>query len=138
AACRHRCGVPGADGGLGGASRRRSLELADRESQSRFSRFNLCRAVDLRNGFKSLSPVWRVAPSVRGGKMKGKHPETMVTSVRCSTCGNEFTMRSTRLELVVEICSNCHPVYTGVERAVATGSRIERFERRRARATALA
>lgn len=52
AACRHRCGVRGADGGLGGASRRRSLELADRESQGRFSRFNLCRAVDLRNGFQ--------------------------------------------------------------------------------------
>jgi large subunit ribosomal protein L31 len=70
--------------------------------------------------------------------MKGKHPETMMTSVRCSTCGNEFTTRSTRAELVVEVCSNCHPVFTGVERAVRTGSRIDRFERRRARATVLA
>jgi large subunit ribosomal protein L31 len=70
--------------------------------------------------------------------MKGKHPETRMTSVRCSTCGNEFTTRSTRAELVVEVCSNCHPVFTGVERAVGTGSRIDRFERRRARATVLA
>ena len=64
--------------------------------------------------------------------MKGKHPERMTTSVRCSTCGNEFTTRSTRSELVVDVCSSCHPAYTGVERAVARGGRIERFERRRA------
>jgi ribosomal protein L31 len=35
--------------------------------------------------------------------------------------------------LVVDVCSNCHPAYTGIERALASGSRIERFERRRAR-----
>jgi large subunit ribosomal protein L31 len=64
--------------------------------------------------------------------MKGKHPEYVTTRVRCSTCGHEFTTRSTTSELVVDVCSNCHPVYTGVERAVSRGSRIERFERRRA------
>jgi large subunit ribosomal protein L31 len=62
----------------------------------------------------------------------GKHPELTTTSVRCSTCGNEFATRSARSELVVDVCSNCHPAYTGVERPVASGSRIERFERRRA------
>jgi large subunit ribosomal protein L31 len=41
-------------------------------------------------------------------------------------------MRSTRSELVVDVCSSCHPAYTGLERAIARGSRIERFERRRA------
>ena len=65
--------------------------------------------------------------------MKGKHPELTTTNVRCSTCGNEFHTRSTRSELAIDVCSNCHPAYTGSERAVATGSRIERFERRRAR-----
>ena len=65
--------------------------------------------------------------------MKGKHPELAMTSVRCAACGNEFTVRSTRNELVIDICSNCHPAYTGIARTVATGSRIERFERRRAR-----
>ena len=65
--------------------------------------------------------------------MKGKHPELTMTSVHCSTCGNEFRTRSTRSELAIDVCSNCHPAYTGHERAVATGSRIERFERRRAR-----
>jgi large subunit ribosomal protein L31 len=64
--------------------------------------------------------------------MKGKHPEQATTSVRCSTCGSEFRTRSTLSDLVVDVCSNCHPAYTGVARAVARGSRIERFERRRA------
>ena len=62
----------------------------------------------------------------------GKHPGLTTTTVRCSTCGNEFVTRSTRGELVVDVCSSCHPAYTGVERAVAAGTRIERFERRRA------
>ena len=68
--------------------------------------------------------------------MTSKHPVLAVATVRCSTCGNEFTTRSTRSELVVDVCSNCHPAYTGSERPVATGSRVERFERRRARSRA--
>ena len=64
--------------------------------------------------------------------MKGKHPELTITSVRCSTCGDEFTTRSTRSGLTIDVCSACHPAYTGVERVVASGGRIERFERRRA------
>jgi large subunit ribosomal protein L31 len=59
------------------------------------------------------------------------HPELTLTTVRCTTCGNTFTTRSTRSELVVDTCSSCHPAYTGVERAARSGSRIERFERRR-------
>ena len=66
--------------------------------------------------------------------MKGTHPDLVPTHVRCTTCGNEFTTRSVRHELVLEVCANCHPVYTGVERPIASGSRIERFERRRLRA----
>ena len=42
--------------------------------------------------------------------------------------------RSTRDEIVVDVCSNCHPAYTGAERRAQNGSRIERFERRRAAA----
>ena len=71
----------------------------------------------------------------RGEVMQGKHhPELVLTYVRCNACGNEFTTRSTRSELVLEVCANCHPAFTGVERSVARGSRIERFERRRLRA----
>jgi large subunit ribosomal protein L31 len=56
--------------------------------------------------------------------------------VRCSACGNTFTTRSTKSEIVTDVCSNCHPAYTGVERTARSGSRIERFERRRALAAA--
>jgi large subunit ribosomal protein L31 len=65
-----------------------------------------------------------------------RHPDLVLTNVRCDTCGNEFTTRSTRGELVLDVCANCHPAYTGVEREVVRGSRIERFERRRARVVA--
>ena len=64
--------------------------------------------------------------------MKAEHPELMNTTVRCSTCGTTFTTRSTRGEIVTDVCSSCHPAYTGVERTARGGSRIERFERRRA------
>jgi large subunit ribosomal protein L31 len=66
--------------------------------------------------------------------LKQIHPELKLTTVRCTSCGETFTTRSTRAELVVDTCSNCHPVYTGVERAARSGSRIERFERRRQKA----
>ena len=60
------------------------------------------------------------------------HPEYVESHVRC-TCGNEFTTRSTEAELHVEICSNCHPFYTGKQKLVDTGGRVERFRRRAAR-----
>jgi len=66
--------------------------------------------------------------------LKQIHPELALTSVRCTSCGSTFTTRSTRSELVVDACSNCHPAYTGRERATSSGSRIARFERRRQKA----
>jgi large subunit ribosomal protein L31 len=60
------------------------------------------------------------------------HPEYVEAHVRC-TCGNEFTTRSTQAEIHVEICSNCHPFYTGKQKLVDTGGRVERFRRRQAR-----
>jgi large subunit ribosomal protein L31 len=66
----------------------------------------------------------------------GIHPELAPTTVSCSNCGATFQTRSTRPSIQVEVCSQCHPAYTGVERSVSRGSRIERFERRRARAAA--
>ncbi|HEV3407099.1 MAG TPA: 50S ribosomal protein L31 [Gaiellaceae bacterium] len=63
--------------------------------------------------------------------MKTIHPELTLAAVRCSSCGSAFTTRSTRSEIVVDVCSNCHPAYTGTTRPPQTGSRIERFERRR-------
>jgi len=45
-------------------------------------------------------------------------------------CGNEFTTRATQEEIHVEVCSNCHPFYTGRQKLVDTGGRVERFQRR--------
>jgi large subunit ribosomal protein L31 len=59
----------------------------------------------------------------------------MVATVTCTTCGTTFETRTTQASIQVEACSACHPAYTGVERAVTRGGRIERFERRRAAAT---
>jgi large subunit ribosomal protein L31 len=60
------------------------------------------------------------------------HPDYVQAHVRC-TCGNEFTTRATRAELHVEVCSNCHPFYTGRQKLVDTGGRVERFQRRMAK-----
>jgi large subunit ribosomal protein L31 len=61
------------------------------------------------------------------------HPDYVPAHVRC-TCGNEFETRSTKANLNVEICSACHPFYTGRQKLVDTGGRVERFRRRAARA----
>jgi len=64
------------------------------------------------------------------------HPTLHLVEVRCASCGATFSTRSTARTLSINICSNCHPAYTGHERAVASGGRIERFNRRRAFAAA--
>jgi large subunit ribosomal protein L31 len=63
------------------------------------------------------------------------HPDYVVATVRCS-CGNTFTTRSTKEELHVEICSACHPFYTGKQKLVDTGGRVERFQRKLEKAAA--
>ena len=61
----------------------------------------------------------------------GIHPEYVVTEVVCS-CGNSFTTRSTKTSghITVEVCSNCHPFYTGKQKILDTGGRVARFEAR--------
>jgi large subunit ribosomal protein L31 len=63
---------------------------------------------------------------------QGIHPEYGVATVHCS-CGNTFQTRSTKPDLRVEICSVCHPFYTGKQKLVDTGGRVERFQRRYAK-----
>ncbi len=65
-----------------------------------------------------------------------QHPDTQLVDVVCAACGSAFAVRSTSATLSVDVCSNCHPAYTGVVRTVAGGSRIDRFNRRRALAAA--
>lgn len=56
----------------------------------------------------------------------GIHPEYMECTVRCS-CGNTFVTRSTVPEIRVELCNECHPFYTGQQKFVDTGGRVQRF-----------
>jgi large subunit ribosomal protein L31 len=57
------------------------------------------------------------------------HPDYVETSVICG-CGNKFTTRSTRPKIHVEICSACHPFYTGKQKFVDTAGRVEKFQRK--------
>ncbi|MFJ8472909.1 50S ribosomal protein L31 [Kitasatospora sp. NPDC094011] len=59
------------------------------------------------------------------------HPEYVVTKVTC-TCGAEFATRSTETsgEIRAEVCSQCHPFYTGKQKILDTGGRVARFEKR--------
>ncbi len=57
------------------------------------------------------------------------HPNYVEAHVRCA-CGNEFTTRSTRDQLRTEVCSACHPFFTGEQRIVDTAGRVERFNKR--------
>lgn len=62
------------------------------------------------------------------------HPGYTTTTVKCS-CGNTFDTRSTRGgDLNVELCNECHPFFTGKQKLVDTGGRVERFQRRYAKA----
>jgi large subunit ribosomal protein L31 len=59
----------------------------------------------------------------------GIHPEYVACEVRCA-CGNVFTTRATKPDIHVEICSACHPFYTGKQKLIDTGGRVDRFRRR--------
>jgi large subunit ribosomal protein L31 len=63
------------------------------------------------------------------------HPRWFQVQVKCS-CGNVFTSCSTRPTVSVEICSACHPFYTGKQRMVSREGMVERFNQRYAKATA--
>jgi len=59
----------------------------------------------------------------------GIHPEYKETSIRCA-CGNEIQVGSTKSDIRVEICSNCHPFFTGKQKLIDTAGRIERFRKK--------
>ena len=82
------------------------------------------------------APSFRAVQRIREVPVKADiHPEYATATVKCA-CGNTFQTRSTQAEIHVEICSNCHPFYTGKQKLVDTGGRVERFRRRQARRSA--
>ncbi|WP_054031574.1 50S ribosomal protein L31 [Desulfatitalea tepidiphila] len=60
------------------------------------------------------------------------HPEYAEATIKCA-CGNTFTVGSTKKEISVEICSHCHPFFTGKQKLVDTAGRIERFRKKYAK-----
>ncbi len=60
---------------------------------------------------------------------KDTHPEYNAKAKVTCACGNSFTVGSTSKELKVEICSNCHPFYTGKQKLMDTAGRVDRFKR---------
>ncbi|MCI6639950.1 MAG: 50S ribosomal protein L31 [Pygmaiobacter massiliensis] len=60
---------------------------------------------------------------------EGIHPKYEEATVTCA-CGEVFKTRSTKKEIRVEVCSKCHPFYTGKQKLVDTGGRVDRFKKR--------
>jgi large subunit ribosomal protein L31 len=60
---------------------------------------------------------------------QGIHPEYVESTVTCS-CGNTFKTRSTSPSMRVDVCSQCHPFYTGTQRIVDATGQVERFRKR--------
>jgi large subunit ribosomal protein L31 len=67
----------------------------------------------------------------------GIHPEYQVVTAHCA-CGAEWQTRSTKKELRLEICSSCHPFYTGKQRILDAAGRVERFNRKYGKKEAVA
>jgi len=76
---------------------------------------------------RAASPTRRRDPAVK----EGIHPEYVTTQVTCS-CGNTFTTRSTAKSGVLhaDVCSACHPFYTGKQKIMDVGGRVDKFEKR--------
>ena len=71
----------------------------------------------------------KAAPAAVSADGKVVHPENHAVTARC-VCGNSIATRSTLSKIEVEICSNCHPFFTGTQKFVDTAGRFERFQNR--------
>ncbi len=67
----------------------------------------------------------------------GIHPDYIATKVHCNGCNTTFESHSTVPEITVEICSNCHPFYTGKQKLIDTAGRVDKFNARRQQAEKL-
>jgi len=75
---------------------------------------------------KSVNSRWRKKVILLKAKI---HPQYKQTTITCA-CGNSIETGSTKEKIRVEICSNCHPFYTGVQRFVDSGGRVDRFKKK--------
>jgi large subunit ribosomal protein L31 len=74
--------------------------------------------------------ILRVCGSAKESAVReGIHPKYQEVEVRCA-CGNTWKTRSTKSELHLEICSNCHPFFTGRQKLIDTEGRVERFTKK--------
>ena len=60
---------------------------------------------------------------------EGIHPKYEAATIKCA-CGNVIETRSTKININVEVCSKCHPYFTGKQKLVDTGGRVDRFKKR--------
>ncbi len=60
----------------------------------------------------------------------GIHPKYQTATAVCASCGNTFTVGSTKGDLRVDVCAKCHPFYTGQQRILDTAGRVERYYKR--------
>ncbi|HMU85231.1 MAG TPA: 50S ribosomal protein L31 [Leptospiraceae bacterium] len=58
------------------------------------------------------------------------HPEYKEAAVKCASCGTVYNMKSTRGNMTVDICSACHPFFTGTERMIDAAGRVDRFKKK--------
>ncbi|HKE82150.1 MAG TPA: 50S ribosomal protein L31 [Vicinamibacterales bacterium] len=82
-----------------------------------------------RMGRQKAAPTTEGAPEERTIVKEGIHPKYQEVEVRCA-CGNTFKTRSTKPELHLEICSACHPFFTGRQKLIDTEGRVERFTKK--------
>lgn len=74
--------------------------------------------------------IYSLTEFERGDSMKqGIHPKYETTTVKCA-CGAEFETRSTKENIRLDICSKCHPFFTGKQKLVDSGGRVDRFKKR--------
>jgi large subunit ribosomal protein L31 len=93
-------------------------------SESKFST-----AAALRNTYLTTTGQKCYNPTCGGPMKKDIHPKYMECTVVCA-CGNTFKTRSTLPKIEVEICSSCHPFFTGKQKYVDTEGRIEKFKKK--------
>ena len=77
---------------------------------------------------------WQLEINYRFTMKTDVHPKYFPSAKATCACGAEFTVGSTTEKIDVEICSQCHPLFTGMEKALDTAGRVEKFKARRAAA----